>query len=120
MKDDDELCPSERNALKSFFDQSKGGEWTDSSTILIENEVKWLDEYESHCNWLGITCNSESHVIRLDLPNNGLSGRLSESLGDLKSLQAIDLSDNDIKARELYTRTLGIPFSLTDIPLLFV
>jgi len=36
-------------------------------------------------------------VIELNLSNNGLSGRLSESIGNLTFIEVLDLSDNDIK-----------------------
>jgi len=82
------LCPTERNALKEFFDVSKGGEWTDSTN--------WTDPYMSHCFWRGISC-VESIVTELDLANNGLSGKLTAKIANLSSLVVLDLSDNDIK-----------------------
>ena len=38
-------------------------------------------------------------MTKLNLTNNGLSGRLSESIGDLTFIKELDLSDNDIKVR---------------------
>jgi len=38
-----------------------------------------------------------NHVTQLDLINNGLSGTLSESIGNLTYIEKLDLSDNDIK-----------------------
>ena len=84
------LCPTERNALKEFFDVSKGGEWTDSTN--------WTDPYMSHCFWRGVDC-MESIVTGLDLANNGLSGKLTVKIANLSSLEILDLSDNDIKVR---------------------
>ena len=85
---DTTLCPIERNALSDFYDTAKGGEWTD--------RTNWKDEYESCCNWHGVECEND-RVTELDLRNNGLSGRLSESIGKLTALEVLDLSDNDIK-----------------------
>ena len=85
---DTTLCPIERNALSDFYDTAKGGEWTD--------RTNWKDEYESCCNWHGVVCEND-RVTKLDLRNNGLSGRLSESIGNLTALEVLDLSDNDIK-----------------------
>ena len=90
LVDDKTLCPIERNALSDFYDSAKGSEWTDSTY--------WLDEYESYCNWHGVTCdNDKNNAIELNLRNNGLSGRMSESIGELTFIEKLDLSDNDIK-----------------------
>ena len=88
------FCPLERYALVDFYDSAKGAEWTD--------RTNWLDEYVSHCDWSGVTCdNNTNHVIQLNLSNNGLSGKLSESIGNLNSIEVLDLSDNDIKVTSI-------------------
>jgi hypothetical protein len=87
---DESLCPKERNALKVFFDSAKGGEWTTSDF--------WVDEYTSHCEWYGIECNEANNSIRLDLQSNGLSGILTPRIGDLRSLEILNLNNNNIKA----------------------
>jgi len=89
LANDITLCPSERNALSDFYDVAKGAEWTDGTN--------WRDEYASYCEWKGVTCDDMNHVIKLDLTNNGLSGRMSESVGNLAFIKELDLSDNDIK-----------------------
>ncbi len=90
LKTDATLCPPQRNALSDFYDSAQDGEWTDSTN--------WQDEYASHCDWHGVTCDDDTkQVTKLDLSNNGLSGRLSESIGDLTSIEVLDLSDNDIQ-----------------------
>jgi len=90
LADDSTLCPPERNALSDFYDLAKGAELTDRSN--------WLDEYASYCDWKGVTCDDDkNHVTKLNLVNNGLSGRLSESIGNLTFIEELDLSDNDIK-----------------------
>eukprot|EP00984_Skeletonema_dohrnii_P032138 scaffold25631_cov79-Skeletonema_dohrnii-CCMP3373.AAC.2 len=89
LENDTHLCPVERNALSDFYDSTKGAEWTDSTD--------WLDEYASYCDWNGVTCDDSNRVIKLELRNNGLSGRLRESIGDLTLMAVLDLSDNDIK-----------------------
>eukprot|EP00957_Ditylum_brightwellii_P141933 10813519-Ditylum_brightwellii.AAC.1 len=82
-------CPPERNCLTDFFSQAKGQEWTKSNG--------WLDEFENHCAWHGIECNKERQVINLTLGNNGLSGRISDAIGNLTELRKVDLHDNDLK-----------------------
>ena len=90
LANDNKLCPIpiERNALNDFYYLSKGAEWT--------NSTNWVDEYTSYCNWKGVTCEND-RVTKLNLTNNGLSGRLSESIGNLTSIIVLDLSDNDMK-----------------------
>eukprot|EP00984_Skeletonema_dohrnii_P006686 scaffold2378_cov137-Skeletonema_dohrnii-CCMP3373.AAC.9 len=90
LADDTVLCPPERNALSDFYDSAKGADWT--------NATNWMDEYIRYCDWKGVTCDdNKSHVTKLNLTNNGLSGRLSESIGNLTFMEVLDLSDNDIK-----------------------
>ena len=88
LENDTALCPIERKALSDFYDSAKGGEWTDSTN--------WVDEYTSYCEWKGVTCENDRVTI-LNLKNNGLSGRLSVNIGNLTSIEVLDLSDNDIK-----------------------
>ena len=96
LKNDIILCPPERNALSDFYDAAKGAEWTDQGNK-IDGSL-WLDEYASYCDWKGVACDhNKSHVTKLQLSNNGLSGRLSEKIGNLTFIEVLDLSDNDIK-----------------------
>eukprot|EP00985_Skeletonema_marinoi_P008780 scaffold4015_cov200-Skeletonema_marinoi.AAC.11 len=83
------FCPIERNALSDFYDSANGTGWA--------NGTLWLDEYISYCDWTGVTCEQGQHVTELNLTNNGLSGRLSKSIGNLTFIEVLDLSDNDIK-----------------------
>ena len=86
------FCPLDRNALIDFYDSAKGAEWTDGTN--------WMDNYVSFCDWKGVTCDDgRNHVTKLNLTNNGLSGRLSESIGNLTFTKELDLSDNDIKVK---------------------
>lgn len=84
-------CPLERTVLSEFFTAAKGGEWTESTL--------WMDEYSNHCGWMGITCDDVGRVNKLELRNNGLSGKVSSRIGELNTLEILDLSDNDIKVR---------------------
>lgn len=73
-----------------LYESTKGQEWTESTN--------WVNEYSSYCSWHGVTCDATNTLTeKLNLTNNGLSGKLNESIGDLKSLKILDLSDNDIK-----------------------
>ena len=87
------LCPNERNALKDFFESAKGGEWTRSDL--------WMDPYTSHCEWYGIECNEANNSVSLELQSNGLSGVLTPRIGDLRSLEILNLNNNNIKVRDI-------------------
>ena len=93
---DTKVCPPERNALKEFYESSKGHEWSNSSF--------WLDEYEPQCSCYGVTCNQENNTIKLKLENNGLSGTISKNISGLSMLEHLDLSDNDMKVILCYFR----------------
>ena len=81
---DNSVCPIERNALSDFYDSAKGVEWTE--------RTHWVDEHASQCNWVGVTCDEKNYVTKLNLPNNGLSGTLCESIGNLPFIKELDLS----------------------------
>jgi hypothetical protein len=69
---------------KYFKSLAKGGEWTVSTG--------WNDQFLEVCAWFGVTCNNETkQPIRLELNNNGLSGKLSDTFGALRSLEYIDI-----------------------------
>ena len=89
LVDNKKLCPIERTALANFYVLAKGVEWTDATN--------WMSEYVSPCDWYGVKCDKDNQVTKLDLRNNGLSGRLSSSIGSLTFLTKLDLSDNEIK-----------------------
>ena len=92
MMNDLSLCPIERNALKQFYDSAKGGEWTTSTN--------WTEPHSWHCEWYGVTCRDGSKdTIKLELPNNGLSGILTQNISSLSALCVLDLNNNDIKVR---------------------
>ena len=72
-------CPTERNALKEFYDFSKGTEWTRS--------LNWIKPHIRHCDWDGITCDDANNSIKLELQSNGLSGSLTQNISKLRSLE---------------------------------
>ncbi|KAH9627409.1 hypothetical protein KSS87_012059 [Heliosperma pusillum] len=57
--------------------------------------------------WLGVSCDSDSNVIVLNLPNRHLNGTLSPSIGSLDSLRQIRLGGNHLAEQ--------IPESLTKL-----
>lgn len=96
--------PDDRRALKDFFAglESVLDGWSSNSS-------------PDCCKWPGITCNSSfslgvndslrsNRVVKLELNNTRLSGKLSGALGNLTQLTTLNLSRNSLKG--------GLPASL--------
>ena len=68
----------------------------------------WQDGNSKHCSWHGIACNDEMprSIIGLDLSNNRMTGTLSESIRNLRSLKRLDLRDNNIGVCSLFVSRL--------------
>ena len=75
--------------LTEFYHAAKGSEWTESTY--------WILPQTDHCPWHGVYCNPNGFVTELILPNNGLSGKLNSQISKLRSLEKLDLSDNEMK-----------------------
>ncbi|GFP79029.1 brassinosteroid insensitive 1-associated receptor kinase 1 [Phtheirospermum japonicum] len=56
----------------------------------------WDATLVNPCTWFHVTCNNDDRVTRIDLGNAGLSGQLVSQLGQLKSLQYLELYKNNI------------------------
>ncbi|KAJ0252348.1 LRR receptor-like serine/threonine-protein kinase [Hirschfeldia incana] len=54
----------------------------------------WNSTHETPCSWIGVSCNNDSKVVNLSLPNSHLLGSIHSDLGSLHSLQSLDLSNN--------------------------
>ncbi|KFK30350.1 hypothetical protein AALP_AA7G250200 [Arabis alpina] len=54
----------------------------------------WNYNHETPCSWRGVSCNNESKVLTLSLPNSQLLGSISSDLGLLQTLQTLNLSNN--------------------------
>ncbi|KAL4331416.1 hypothetical protein AHAS_Ahas13G0497900 [Arachis hypogaea] len=80
------LLEVEIEALKAF----KNSITLDPNGTLAD----WI-EIHPHCNWSGIQCDpSSSHVISISLTSQQLHGEISPFLGNISSLQVLDLSSN--------------------------
>jgi len=102
-------CPPERNVLRKFYYEAKGQEWT--------NSTGWVGEFNNHCKWHGVQCNEKGQIVSLKLMNGGLSGRISDEIGNLTSLEIIDLRDNDLKGS--IPSEIGHLFNLTSFVVSF-
>ncbi|XP_051138544.1 leucine-rich repeat protein 2-like [Andrographis paniculata] len=56
----------------------------------------WDPTLVNPCTWFHVTCDSDNHVVRLDLGNANVSGTLGPELGELKHLQYLELYKNNI------------------------
>lgn len=56
----------------------------------------WDPTLVNPCTWFHVTCSPSNQVIRVDLGNAGLSGSLVPELGNLHSLQYLELSKNKL------------------------
>nr|AFK43766.1 unknown [Lotus japonicus] len=59
----------------------------------------WDPTLVNPCTWFHVTCNSNNHVIRLDLGNANVSGTLGPELGQLHHLQYLELYKNDLRGK---------------------
>ena len=86
---------SERNILLALYSSTNGSSWT--------NNEGWGEEPGTECTWFGITCFVEgdqetgtNHVAIIGLYHNNLSGFVPAQLGNLTSLQSLDLDENQL------------------------
>ncbi|KAK1274072.1 LRR receptor-like serine/threonine-protein kinase ERL2 [Acorus gramineus] len=97
--------------------------------------LDWTNENDDYCSWRGVLCdNATFAVVSLNLSSLNLGGEISPSVGDLKSLETIDLKRNrltgqipdeigdcvslrylDLSGNSLYG---DIPFSISKLKLL--
>ncbi|XP_042008129.1 leucine-rich repeat protein 1-like [Salvia splendens] len=56
----------------------------------------WDPTLVNPCTWFHVTCDSDNHVVRLDLGNSKISGSLGPELGELKHLKYLELYTNNI------------------------
>lgn len=77
----------ERDALIALYNSTNGPGW-DSNT-------GW-GTADPYCNWFGVTCDSNEHVIRLLLGINNLKGPIPPELGNLSSLEVLYLPSNQL------------------------
>jgi len=84
----DPLIPySEREALLSLFHQTNGYQWSITD--------QWIEKWGTECNWYGITCVADrTHIEKINLSNNGLSGAIPITLSNLTYLKELDLHGN--------------------------
>ena len=86
--------------LDSFYRNTGGEDWTNSSGWLGDVAVS---------EWYGVRSDSLGRVTRLDLSDNGLTGRLPTILGQLAQLTELRIDGNTLSGR--------LPLGLARLPL---
>ena len=80
-----EVSDVEKNALVDFYESTNGKHWKN----------KW-DLKAPVTEWYGVKV-IDDHVVEINLFRNNLMGPISESIGDLKYLEVLNLAFNNIK-----------------------
>ncbi|XP_023553479.1 BRASSINOSTEROID INSENSITIVE 1-associated receptor kinase 1-like [Cucurbita pepo subsp. pepo] len=75
----------------------------------------WDPTLVNPCTWFHVTCDSDNSVTRVDLGNANLSGTLVPQLGDLPSLQYLELYSNNISGE--IPREIGLLTNLVSLDL---
>ncbi|HVN76139.1 MAG TPA: fibronectin type III domain-containing protein [Thermoanaerobaculaceae bacterium] len=83
------ISAAERQALMDLYASAGGTGWRDAAG--------WGGESGSECGWYGVVCDAtDTNVVRLLLNGDGLAGCLPATLGNMASLQELDLSSNGL------------------------
>ena len=77
----------DRAVLAAFYDATGGPGWRISTNWKTEAPLR---------DWHGVTTDADGRVSELTLDSNDLSGPVPARLGDLTSLEVLDLSWNDL------------------------
>jgi len=80
----------ERQILDEIYKLTKGDSWAGP---VIKG---WKSPDVDHCERTGVTCDVNKNVVGLNLSGMNLQGRIPEEIGFLKSLQTLDLSNNQL------------------------
>lgn len=81
------VADSARAVLTTLYEKTGGDDWTHNDN--------WLDSTDVG-TWYGVTTDSAGRVVGLRLVNNNLTGHIPPELGDLASLENLDLSRNGL------------------------
>lgn len=78
----------EEDILEDIYESAKGADWVGG--------VNWNVAGIPKCSLTGITCDVNQNIIGLNLKGKGLRGNMPESIGFLRFLERLDLSDNQL------------------------
>ena len=100
-----EISSTEKNALIKLNKATKGSQWIN----------KW-DLKKPVSTWYGVEIENDK-VVSIKLVNNNLNGELPKEIGDLTSLQVLNLFRNNITG--VLPETIGNLKSLTNLNIAF-
>jgi len=104
---------NQRDILETFhIATSVGGDWTDGEDGGKGNN--WMDKLTFICDFTGVTCDHNNHVVKIKLSNRGLHGTLPDDIGFLPYLEVLDVSDNNLSGL-LPSDLRWAPLKLLDI-----
>jgi Leucine-rich repeat (LRR) protein len=86
---------SDRLALIALYESTDGPAWTDRTNWRNADDTDFND-VGTECTWYGVTCDSSSRIITIDLESNNLSGPLPPELGNLAFLSTLRLGWNQL------------------------
>lgn len=98
---------SERETLVALYNATDGGNWTNSTNWLSNNDIS---------TWHGVSV-SNGQVTGLDLSLNNLTGTIPAALGNLNNLENLNLTGNQL--RGAIPTTLGNLNNLENLNLSF-
>ena len=84
--DDCTVAEVERQAMLQLYDETDGESWSNAAGWDAGTEID---------DWRGVTTLGD-RVRALELPGNGLRGRLGPVIANLEQLETLDLTDNDL------------------------
>lgn len=79
----------QHDILHVLYNDMGGKNWRDIS-------LDWKLENDYYCSYTGVTCDNNNNIIGISLKNKGLKGTIPESIGFLRFLERLDLSDNEL------------------------
>ncbi len=88
VQNPDGSVSGDRSALMALYEATSGAGWY--------NNGGWGDGNPDN-SWHGVEVNADGRVVRLDLQDNGLSGQLPASIGDLTALEYLNVKQNALQ-----------------------
>lgn len=84
-----DIPKKERAALLALFNDTGEKGWFKKNN--------WKNAPKTEPTWFGITCDkNNSTILKVELPNNNLQGKLPPDLADLNNLTTLDLGNNQL------------------------
>lgn len=92
VRDPSAPCHPYEDVLIDLYNATNGSQWTNSDgwdfSISSANcEV---------CDWYGVICDNQENIVEIDLSFNNLVGTLPSSIGDILTLQKLNLFSNTL------------------------